>query len=215
LPIEPSRIRRVLDDKLVPVVTGFQGLDDHGHIRTLGRGGSDTSAVAIGIALKADYVDIYKDVPGVAKADPRIIPQAPFMDFLDYESMFRLANQGARVLHDKSALLAMKEEMPIRIRSTFDDQEGTLIGKIAKGRAVPHFIGLATSPGPSGSQTLRVSLVFARGEGSRDIEKALDFAASSNLSPQAVASNDPDAAVFLCDQGTGKDFARSLYSLFG
>jgi aspartate kinase len=215
LPINPEKLQAALLDGFVPVVTGFQGLDDHGNIRTLGRGGSDTSAVAIGVALDANFVDIYKDVPGVAKADPRIIPQAPFMDFLDYESMFRLANHGARVLHDKSALLAMRSEMPIRIRSTFDDGEGTLIGKISDERAVPHFIGLATSPGPSGSETLRVSLVFAKGEGSHDIQRALDFASSYNPNPKRLESVDPDAVVFLCEQPTGKDFARSLYSLFG
>jgi Aspartokinases len=79
--IETSRLRKVLDEGAVPVVTGFQGMDGSGRVLTLGRGGSDTSAVAIAGALGADFVDIYKDVPGVAKADPRLIPQAPFMDF--------------------------------------------------------------------------------------------------------------------------------------
>jgi aspartate kinase len=146
--LDPSKIRSVLSAGVVPVVTGYQGVDLEGRIHTFGRGGSDTTAVAVGAALKADFVDIYKDVPGVAKADPRVVPDAPFMSFLDYESMFRLARHGARVLHDNrdpGEGIGVK----VRVRSTFDDGEGTLIGALDGGESVPSFVGMATGPGPT------------------------------------------------------------------
>lgn len=196
LPIDPSKVEAVMAAGKIPVVTGFQGMDSEGRIMTLGRGGSDTSAVALGIALGADFVDIYKDVPGVAKADPRIIPEAPFMDFLDYDSMYRLANHGARVLHDKSADLARSTGMRIRVRSTFGEGEGTLIGP-AGDKAPPTFIGLSTSPMSDGR--VKVAAVFASGRGAQGVAAARDFArlwAASRGAVEFLPNQDADAAVF-------------------
>ncbi|MCX8012917.1 MAG: hypothetical protein N3A02_01335 [Rectinema sp.] len=210
--IDPARIRDVLAKGTVPVVAGFQAIDAQGHFHTLGRGGSDTTAVALAAALKADYVDIYKDVPGVAKADPRLIPRAPFMEFLDYESMFRLANHGARVLHDKSALLARQNSIRIRVRSTFDDGPGTLIAAPQEGYSVPHFIGLANSPGPGGS--MKLTLVFAQGEGKDDIAKAREWARMSGYHFALNEIDDDDAVSFVCETASAKEFANALYERF-
>ncbi|HOU61705.1 MAG TPA: hypothetical protein PK105_08045 [Rectinema sp.] len=209
--IDSSRINRILDDGIVPVIAGFQGIDNYGRIYTLGRGGSDTTAVALGIALHADYVDIYKDVPGVAKADPHVILNAQFMSFLDYDSMFRLANHGARVLHDKSAILAKDSGIKIRIRSTFDDSKGTLIAEPEDGYKVPHFIGLTTNTMSDGR--LKVTAVMARGESREEEAKIAWLIETSGFSAVSIDCDDQDAFAFACDPSDGKRFAIALYSL--
>ncbi len=130
-----ARIRRIecqgllehLEQGEVPVLTGFQGVDEQGNITTLGRGGSDTSAVALAIVLKADVCDIYTDVDGVYTTDPRIVPTARKIDRISYEEMLELASQGAKVLQNRSVELAMRNAMPIHLRSSFEDVSGTLV----------------------------------------------------------------------------------------
>jgi len=206
--ISASRIRAALDAGKVPVVTGFQGVDRAGNILTLGRGGSDTSAVAIGAALGADFVDIYKDVPGVAKADPRLVKDAPYMKFLDYDSMFRLANHGARVLHDKSALLAKSANLRIRVRSAFDDGEGTLIGPAGK-TPMPDFLGLASSP--VGDDRMRIVAVFNNGKGEKGIAKSRKQVKAMGMEMQEAACGDQDAVAFLCPKSRAAEFAGRLF----
>jgi len=130
-----ARIRRIeckgllehLERGEVPVLAGFQGVDEQGNITTLGRGGSDTSAVALAIALKADVCDIYTDVDGVYTTDPRIVPTARKIDRISYEEMLELASQGTKVLQNRSVELAMRNAMPIHLRSSFEDISGTLV----------------------------------------------------------------------------------------
>lgn len=127
--MDPGPLNEALDSGVVPVVTGFQGRTPDRFTTTLGRGGSDTSAVLIGGYLKADVVDIYTDVPGVAKADPRIVPDAAFMDTISQRDMLTLAQWGSGVIHPKAVQAAMDFRIPLlRIRSTFDDKIGTAIG---------------------------------------------------------------------------------------
>ena len=113
----------------VPVVTGFQGVDEAGNITTMGRGGSDTSAVALAIAVKADVCDIYTDVDGVYTTDPRIETRAQKMDHISYEEMLEFASLGAKVLQTRSVELAMRYDMPIHLRSSFDLVPGTMVTK--------------------------------------------------------------------------------------
>jgi len=130
-----ARIRNIQCDHLlqhlhgqeVPIVTGFQGANKHGHITTLGRGGSDTSAVALAIALKADACEIYTDVDGVYSTDPRIVPCAKKLDFISYEEMLEFASLGAKVLETRSVGLAMRHHMPIHLRSSFQSISGTWV----------------------------------------------------------------------------------------
>lgn len=210
--VNPAGMRVALASGAVPVVTGFQGVTPDGDIATLGRGGSDTSAVAIGAALGADFVDIYKDVPGVAVADPRLVPEAPYLDFLDYDSMFRLANHGARVLHDKSALLAKAAGLRMRVRPTFNEGVGTLIGPASEAggkdaRPAPSFLGLATSPAEGGS--VRMVAVFAEGR-----DQAAKIEAAKALARKAGASGqpcgDPGAVAFLCSKEKSAALASAL-----
>jgi len=121
----------VLEDCLtsgrVAVVAGFQGVGPDGRITTLGRGGSDTSAVALAAALKADCCDIYTDVNGVYTTDPRIVPLAQKIDRITYEEMLEMASQGAKVLQTRSVALAMKHGVKVRVLSSFEDSPGTLV----------------------------------------------------------------------------------------
>ena len=107
--------------------TGFQGIDDEGNVTTLGRGGSDTSAVALAVGLDADECVIFTDVDGVYTADPRICPKARKIDQICFEEMMEMASLGSKVLQIRSVELAMNHSMPLRVRSTFSDGEGTLV----------------------------------------------------------------------------------------
>jgi aspartate kinase len=111
----------------VAVIPGFQGLSDDGRVTTLGRGGSDTSAVAVAAALKADRCDIYTDVEGVFTTDPRIVPRARKLAKITYEEMLELASVGAKVLQTRSVELAMKEKVRVQVLSSFSDAPGTLV----------------------------------------------------------------------------------------
>ena len=111
----------------VPVVAGFQGVGPEQRITTLGRGGSDTSAVALAAALKADRCDIYTDVDGIYTTDPRIVPRARKLDKIAYEEMLELASVGAKVLQTRSVELAMKERVRVQVLSSFEDRPGTLV----------------------------------------------------------------------------------------
>src|SRR3546814_14333217 len=117
----------------VAVSPGFQGVADTGRVTTLGRGGSDTSAVAVAAAVKADRCDIYTDVDGVYTTDPRIVPKAKKLARVTYEEMLELASVGAKVLQTRSVELAMKEKIRVQVLSSFEDamgahQPGTLVG---------------------------------------------------------------------------------------
>ncbi len=125
--IDTDRLRASLAAGEVAVVAGFQGIDDHGSITTLGRGGSDTSAVAVAVVLGAEECEIYTDVPGVFTADPRICEDARVIDRIAHEEMLELASVGARVLQTRSVELAMKYGLPIRVRSSLEEGSGTLV----------------------------------------------------------------------------------------
>jgi aspartate kinase len=125
--IDDARIRSELADGRVVVVAGFQGVDEDDNITTLGRGGSDTSAVALAAALKADSCEIYTDVDGVYTSDPRICPQARKLDRISYDEMLELASQGAKVLQIRSVEFAKRYAVPVHVRSSFTDTQGTWV----------------------------------------------------------------------------------------
>ena len=127
--IDDARIRQDLDAGFIVVVTGFQGVDDLGNITTLGRGGSDTSAVAVAAALKAHECLIYTDVDGIFSADPRVVPSARKLSTVTYEEMLELAASGAKVLHLRCVEYARRYELPIHVRSSFSNKEGTWVVK--------------------------------------------------------------------------------------
>jgi aspartate kinase len=125
--VDPSRIHRELAAGRIVVVAGFQGMTDELDVTTLGRGGSDTTAVAMAAILKADFCEIYTDVDGVLSADPRIEPHARKIEEISYEEMLELAQQGAKVMHPRAVELGSVYGVPIHVRSSFNHSTGTLI----------------------------------------------------------------------------------------
>lgn len=127
--IEADRAKKALDDGYIVVVAGFQGITEDDEVTTLGRGGSDLTAVAIAAALNADLCEIYTDVDGVYTTDPNIVPEARKLDRISYEEMLELASLGAKVLQTRSVEFAMKYNVPVVVRSSFNDNPGTLVTK--------------------------------------------------------------------------------------
>lgn len=127
LNVNATRLQEELKQGNIVVVAGFQGIDSHNDITTLGRGGSDTTAVALAAALKADLCEIYTDVDGVYTTDPRLVPEARKLDVVSYDEMLELANLGAVVLHPRSVELAMQYGIPLHVRSSFNHNLGTIV----------------------------------------------------------------------------------------
>ncbi|MGZ7444464.1 aspartate kinase [Paenibacillus sp. TH7-28] len=127
LEIVPTRVLEELEQDHVVIVTGFQGQNQTGDFTTLGRGGSDTSATALGAALHAEVVDIYTDVNGILTADPRIVEDARPLEYVSYAEICNMAHQGAKVIHPRAVEIAMQSGIPVRVRSTFSEGEGTLV----------------------------------------------------------------------------------------
>jgi aspartate kinase len=127
LRVDPQEIYRELEAGCVVVVTGFQGATEDGQVTTLGRGGSDTTAAALGVALNAEAVDIYTDVEGIMTADPRLVQDARILDVVTYNDIAQLAHEGAKVIHPRAVEIAMRQNIPLRIKSTFSDTPGTLV----------------------------------------------------------------------------------------
>lgn len=125
--IDPKNILAQLTEGKVVIVTGFQGVTEDGQVTTLGRGGSDTTAAAIGVALNAEAVDIYTDVEGIMTADPRIVEDAKILDVVTYNDICHLAHQGAKVIHPRAVEIAMQKNIPLRVKCTFKDTPGTLV----------------------------------------------------------------------------------------
>lgn len=159
--IDHSKIKETLDAGEIAVVAGFQGVDEHGNITTLGRGGSDTSAVAIAAAISADACEIFTDVDGVYTTDPNICPSARKIDRISYEEMLELASLGAKVLQIRSVEIAMKYKVPVHVRSSFNEAPGTwvtgedksledvVVAGVAydKSDARVHLVGVQDKPG--------------------------------------------------------------------
>ena len=143
LDIDAARVRDDLENDRVVVIAGFQGVDAEGNITTLGRGGSDTTAVAMAAALQADECRIFTDVDGVYTTDPRIVPEARRLDRITVEEMLELASQGAKVLQTRSVEFAGKYRVPLRVLSSFEDGLGTLITHEVSDMEQPLIAGIA------------------------------------------------------------------------
>ncbi len=129
--IDTERLTKELDEHGIVIVAGFQGLDSTGDLTTLGRGGSDTSAVALACALEADRCEIFTDVDGVYTTDPRIVPEASKIDKISYDEMLELASLGAGVLHPRSVELARKYNLPMVVRSSLNNNPGTEVVEVS------------------------------------------------------------------------------------
>ncbi|MDB9772357.1 aspartate kinase [Alphaproteobacteria bacterium] len=144
--IKKENILKSLDNGFVTIVSGFQGISSKNRITTLGRGGSDTSAVALAAAFSADRCDIYTDVDGIYTTDPRIVKNAKKLDYITYEEMLELASQGAKVLHTRSVALAMKYSVKLRVLSSFQNLPGTTVVNEEHNMEKSEIIGIAHNP---------------------------------------------------------------------
>ena len=131
LDVKVDKINKDINEGIIPVVTGFQGMNETGDITTLGRGGSDTTGVALAVALEADKCEIYTDVDGVFTTDPRICPAARLIHNISFEEMLELSSTGAKVLQLRAVEYASKHDMPIRVLSSFSAGKGTLVEEIS------------------------------------------------------------------------------------
>jgi len=127
LDVDAEKILKVIEDGTIPIITGFQGITEGGDVTTLGRGGSDTTAVAIAAQVNASRCDIYTDVDGIFTTDPKIVSNAKKLDSITMEEMLELAGQGAKVIQTRAVEFANKYNVPVRVLSSFNDGEGTLI----------------------------------------------------------------------------------------
>ena len=127
LKIDERILFKYLQDGNIPIVCGFQGVTVDGNFTTLGRGGSDTTAAALGVALNATSVEIYTDVDGIMTADPRVVSQANILECVSYDDVCQMAHQGAKVIHPRAVEIARQKEIPIVVKSTFSEAPGTLI----------------------------------------------------------------------------------------
>jgi aspartate kinase len=143
LEIDETVLQAKISDGIVPVVAGFQGIDQKGHVTTLGRGGSDTTAVALAAVLKADECQIYTDVEGVFTTDPRVVEGARCLKQMTFEEMLELASLGSRVLHTRAVEFASKYQVPLRVLSSFEEKPGTLITKEDDSMEQPIISGIA------------------------------------------------------------------------
>lgn len=189
--IDDARIRADLDAGRVVVVTGFQGIDDDGHITTLGRGGSDTSAVAVAAAIKADECLIYTDVDGVYTTDPRVVPEARRMNVVSFEEMLEMASLGSKVLQIRSVEFAGKYRVPVRVLSSLTDPLIPLDEEMKSGT-------LITFEEDKNMEAAVVSgIAFSRDEAKLTLLAVPDTpgVASAILGPVAAANIDVDMIV--------------------
>ncbi|MDA7788378.1 aspartate kinase [Gammaproteobacteria bacterium] len=127
LDVDGQKIQDALNQGIIPIITGFQGITESGDVTTLGRGGSDTTAVAIAAQMKAERCDIYTDVDGIYTTDPRVVPEAKKLDKISMEEMLEMAGQGAKVIQIRAVEFANKYNVPVRVLSSFEPGSGTLI----------------------------------------------------------------------------------------
>ncbi|MBO8155181.1 MAG: aspartate kinase [Bacillaceae bacterium] len=200
--VRPERVLDALSQYDVVVVAGFQGQTENGDVTTIGRGGSDTTAAALGAALQAEYVDIFTDVNGIMTADPRIVEKARPLSVVTYNEICNLAYQGAKVIHPRAVEIAMQAKVPIRVRSTYlENDEGTLVTtsrETENGKDIPdrlvtgiaHLTGIAQVKVEAGKQIRQWPAEIFNAMAEARI--SVDFI---NISPTYVTYTVPDHAV--------------------
>ncbi|MGG7175976.1 aspartate kinase [Clostridium paraputrificum] len=175
--VQEKRILDIISQGRVPVVTGFQGITEDGYFTTLGRGGSDTSAAILGVALDAERIEIYTDVNGIMTADPRIVEDAALIDILSYDEVFQLADQGAKVIHPKAIEVAKEGNVPVLIKNTMNDCEGTIINSIGD-KSKKRLVTSITSH----NDRVQVSIKLSENKGNDKYKDILEIIAANSIS---------------------------------
>lgn len=175
--INPKKIIEICSQGKVPVVAGFQGADREGFFTTLGRGGSDTSAAALGVALNACEVEIYTDVDGIMTADPRIVDEAELINKISYNEVFQLADHGAKVIHPRAVEIAMKGNVKLVIRNTMSESNGTVIDNLGDINDTRIMTGVTHQPG-----RIQVSIKAIDNKDNPEYKNVLEILAKHKIS---------------------------------
>ncbi|MEJ2141012.1 MAG: aspartate kinase [Gammaproteobacteria bacterium] len=220
LDIDESRMREDLEAGRIVVVAGFQGRDEHGNITTLGRGGSDTTAVALAAALKADECQIYTDVDGVYTTDPRVEPHARRLDQITFEEMLEMASLGSKVLQIRAVEFAGKYNVKLRVLSSFEDGPGTLITFEEDGMEQPVISGIAfnrdeaklTILGVPDQPGVAYQILGPVGDANIEIDMIIQNVAADATTDFTftVHRNDYDKALAILKESAGKLNAREV-----
>ena len=218
--VTPGRIAEALAEGAIPIVAGFQGVaQDTKDITTLGRGGSDTTAVALAAALEASVCEIYTDVDGVFSADPRVVPAARKIDFITYEEMLELAAVGAKVLHLRCVEYARRFDLPIHVRSSFSQLEGTFVlspeaieTAIAEGRAMEQPIISGVAADVNDAKVTVVGVPDEPGRAAAIFRALADAGINVDMIVQNVsaASTGRTDVTFTCPQGSAAAATAAL-----
>jgi aspartate kinase len=218
--VTPGRIQTALYEGAIPIVAGFQGVaHDTKDITTLGRGGSDTTAVALAAALHASVCEIYTDVDGVFSADPRVVPAARQVPFITYEEMLELAAVGAKVLHLRCVEYARRFDMPIHVRSSFSQREGTFVlspdaiaAAIAEGRAMEQPIISGVAADVNDAKITVVGVADKPGEAAAIFKALANAGINVDMIVQNVsaASTGRTDLTFTCPQGSAQTAMKAL-----
>ncbi len=218
--VTPGRISEALVQGAIPIVAGFQGVaQDTKDVTTLGRGGSDTTAVALAAALGASVCEIYTDVDGVFSADPRVVPKARQVPLITYEEMLELAAAGAKVLHLRCVEYARRFDLPIHVRSSFSQQEGTLVlspaavaAAIAEGRAVEQPIISGVAADLNDAKITVVGVPDKPGEAAAIFRALADAEVNVDMIVQNVsaAATGRTDVTFTCPKPRAQDAMRAL-----
>ncbi|MBA1334404.1 MAG: Aspartokinase [Firmicutes bacterium] len=206
--VKTEPIIRCLEEDKVAVIAGFQGYSRNLEITTLGRGGSDISAIVIGGYIGADTIDIFTDVPGVAVTDPRIIPESPFIKLLSREHMYRLSKHGAKVVHPRAVKAAIDFKTPFRVRSTFSQDPGTLIDSETHCLSDRGLIGIASEDGMN-----LISLVFSKSEAREMEEEVCTLLSDKGVVPLGIFY-EPYTLLLALNQEDKQKAVRIIYDGF-
>ena len=172
-----KKIKEILSEGMIPVITGFQGMTEDGFFTTLGRGGSDTSAAIIGVALEAKKIEIYTDVDGIMTADPRIVKEAALIKALSYDEVFQLADQGAKVIHPNAVEVARSGNIPLVIKNTMSDSEGTIINSVGD-KTANRLVTSITSH----SDRVQICIKLEDNKDNKNYKDVLNIIAKNNIS---------------------------------
>ncbi|NMF05981.1 aspartate kinase [Clostridium beijerinckii] len=192
--VKPKKILELVSQGRIPVVTGFQGMTENGYLTTLGRGGSDTTASILGVALKASEIEIYTDVDGIMTADPRVVENANLIDVISYNEVFQLADKGATVIHPRAVEVAMEGNIPILIKNTMSNSKGTLINNFGDKGNDRIMTGIASQ-----KNRIQISIRAAENKGNTKYKNVLDLLAANKISLDLI-NIFPDEQIFTINQ---------------
>ncbi len=205
--VNPDRILNLLNEDKVPVIAGFQGISENGYVTTLGRGGSDTTASLLGVALHAEEIQIFTDVDGIMTADPRVVSDAALIEEISYNEVFQLADEGAKVIHPRAVEIAMKANIPLVIKNTLSECGGTVISSYRKHKSDNVIIGITSM-----SDRVQVTMDTAQNAGNGNYPHVLDEIAKNRISIDLI-NIFPKEKVFTIDGKDLRAFGELMDSL--